>query len=301
MQVDFDDDKVGNRSSALKFKSNTWNRFSILDMKVEYVKAHYKNGYRICTAAPGPTQDPHKRCAYCENLTKEAFDRFAVNVCHYFTDPQGQPFGELGPRSFEITWWPFSTDRWETVRMFKKTYGDLRKRDVLFHCTEENYQKGDMHIAPDAAWWGIDPAFQKMVVERFKQERTDLSKKLAKHLVYEQQIAELQSDAAGGQQGGRPGQGGGRSQGGQPQFNPAMVQGMIGPPMGAAPLFNVNSSSQPRFNQPSQPDMSVLDTGSAKESSRTPDPMDELSAVETNPAPASGMDTSDLDAMLKDF
>lgn len=307
MQVDFDDEKVGNRSSALKFKSNTWNRFCILDEKAEYAKVHYKNGYRVCTAHEGPYQDPQKRCAYCQALTKEAFDRFAVNVCHYMTDPQGQPFGDLGPRSFVITWWPFSTDRWETVRMLKKTYGDLRKNDILFHCTEENYQKGDMHIAPPpqpgmpSAWWLMNPDFKKIVATRYRDERTDLSKKLARHLTYEQQLQELAGQPTNDQRGGQQGHRGG----GQPMFNPGAVQGMIAPPMGGMPLFGGGGNGGPRFSQQSTNDLGLLDTGSApsgKQTAPTPSVDNDLPDLGSSEGQqGSGPDTSDLDAMLAEM
>lgn len=314
-QVDFDDDKVGNRTGPLKFKKDTWNRFAILDQKAEYVKGHYFNGHRICTAAPGPHQDPHGRCAYCQNLTKDAYDRFAVNVCSYVTDPEGQPYGDLGPRSFKIDWWPFDATRWQTIRMFKKTYGNIRQRDLLFHCTEESYQKGDLHVAPDNAWWLLNTEFRDIVIARYKTERHDLAAKLARYLGYDQQLAEMAEKAAAV---ARPGQGGyqGRGQGGQPQFNPAAVQGMLappgGPPVGRPPMFNLQAGSQPRFTQQTHTDTSVLTMPVANSQQKTtnsgptnptpPDPMAELDAIEGTPPPTGGnVDTTDLDKMLEDM
>lgn len=320
MRVDLDDDKVGNRSKPLKFNSNTWNRFCLMEQQVEFAKCHFHNGYKWCTAPimqtrdgervnVNPHADPQGRCAYCDNLEREAFDRFAMNVVLYLTDPQGQPLGPLGPRSFLVQWWPFSTDRWESVRMFKKTYGDLRKHDLVFHCTEAKYQKGELHcLGGEPAWWLRDPDFQKIVAARFKDEKIDLSKKLARHFPYDMQLRDLNGQplTGGGAQGpqGQQGQNGGQ----QPMFNPQAIQGQIAAPMGGAqPMFG-GGNLPPQESVP-QADLSLLDSPTSAPAAETtsdvssqPPASDE--SADTPPdvaAPPTGEaspDTTDLDAML---
>lgn len=292
--VEFDDDKVGIRKNKLTFKKDTWNRFNILDPSAEFGRIHYCKGYRFCTNYRGPTDRPapptyEGRCQYCEQLDKDAYDRFAVNVVSYLTDAMGNPLAEMNERTITITYWIFNSDRWQEIKMFKKTHGDLRKHDLLFHCTDESYQKGSLHCQPDA-WWRMDDNFMKIVAAKYKEERTNLTKQLGRHVPYDKQGPDLVPDAPNGQQ-----------QGGRPAFNPQAVQGAVGGGA-SAPLFGASSGGA------AVPDTSLdlLSVGASSPAlvstvqpptAATPPP----AAAPPVAAAVATPDVDDLDSMLDDM
>jgi len=297
-QVDWDDEKVGNKRDNHKFNKDTWNRYVILDQQCEHEWFHYYEGYRMCTSK-GTRKDPQGRCAYCSVKNDEPRDRFGANICVYVTNAQMQPLGPMGPKSFFITWWAFNRDRWEQIRMFKRTGGDLRAHDLIFHCTDLKYQKGNLSCAPEA-WWLEDPTFKGLVAAQYKLDRVDLAKKLTRYETYEQQLERLS------------GQNNQQQQGGQPQFNPQAVQSAVAMPQAGAPMFG--GSVQPPQGAP---DMSLLEgptdpptnapaveTASAV-SSPSPAPQQEVSLDAVLPAGSPEVpaepNTDDLDAMLADM
>lgn len=298
-QVDWDDEKVGRRQKSLKFSKDTWNRFCLMELQAEYNWAHFIQGlgYVQCTKR-GEPKDPQGNCAFCKVSDRDPFERFASNVLVYLTDPSGNPIGPLNERMISIQQWFFSNDKYEQIKMFKNQWGDLRAHDLLFHCTGEQYQKGTLHACPEA-WWCADKEFAKIAAAKFKEERTDLSKRLVRYYEYSKQLEALNGGNQRNPQGG-----------GQPQFNLQAVQNQVMAAGGPKPMFGTPTFGPPTAAPVAAPDLSILDGAQAAPApDSVPDPPTSAPVAETVsgasspspavPSPNAEPDTTDLDAMLE--
>jgi DNA-directed RNA polymerase subunit RPC12/RpoP len=349
-RVNWEDDNVGNRKQNLKFKANAWTRFTIIDLEAEYEKIHYDRGYCACTkqgsrkaykcgkcgGALGVNSDIANPgvicqgcqvlngpkvavCQWCDYLKKTPEDRFATNVILYKTDDQGQLYGPFNEKSFEITWWPFGTDKWNVIRMAKKQYGDLRKHDFLFYCQEEKWQRGTLQACPDS-WWLSDPNITKMVAKAYNElKENDLAAQIARFIPYEQQLTHINNQPQNKNQNGQQGQNGQqRNQrpqapmGGMPVFDPSAVASRVGAsaPQGM-PVF---SQPPPAQQDPGLDQLlagpTVLSTPPATQQQLPIQPPPTPSQAPSTPATTevahtpvngSGGGTADLDAMLAEM
>lgn len=205
--VSWDDDSVARkRDNRVKFKKDKVDRCCILDQDAAMKWVHYRGTYVECTAmqlvddVDGNTGKPTKAwkavnpCRFCENPERpgrEPEERFAAHIIMYGTDQDGMP---LSPLTFALKYWSFAKDKFGILRMYRKQFGDVRTRDIIFTCTNEQYQH--LTLTPAAeAWWLMDERFKVLVSEKYRASKFDLDKEIATLVPYDKQLEYLQKQA----------------------------------------------------------------------------------------------------------
>ncbi len=117
--------------------------------------------------------DP-KNCPLCARSAESSEieqpkHRFAMHVVKYHVKPGGWEL--RSPFSCELVVWTFSKQMYDKLTDISTQYGSLRQRDLLLGpCTDKNYQKFEIMVAPDAAWQMSD-AIGETVLATYKNNR----------------------------------------------------------------------------------------------------------------------------------
>lgn len=247
----WDDDSLGRKKDdRAKFKKDMVARVCVLDQEVAMQYIHYREALRYVTctgyalvdemdpSTPGKIIKVWRKtnpCYWCETAERpdrEPEERFAAHLLIYGTDQDGMP---LNPLTFTIKWWAFSKDKFQSLRMYRKNFGDVRTRDILVTCTNEQYQHTTLTPANEA-WWLMDERFKQMVAERYRTSKFDLEKMISTLIPYEKQAETLQKRLGPAPAGGNRGQGGQANRGQAQMAGNVLVSGGMMPSFGSTPI-----------------------------------------------------------------
>lgn len=147
------------------------------------------------TAISAKGSDPNN-CPLCDYAAKSdsvtpPSRRFAMHVVLYQTTPGG--FQITDPPQAALKVWQFTDYIFNQLVDFNDTWKDLRKHDLLLGpCTNKNFQKFEINIAPDAAWLTNGDDFKTQIVELYKNNQApNLSALIGRKLSKEAAQAEL--------------------------------------------------------------------------------------------------------------
>jgi hypothetical protein len=280
MQTTFEDPNVARqRDDRLRFKKGKLDRICIVDSTVYYKWVHFLGTYVECTGmefVDGLDNDGKqvkiprlvKPCKFHEVDTKDPAERFGAKCIIYTTDNDAIP---IDPLRFSLKWWPINKNNYAALRGFRKAFGDLRARDLIIQCTNEDYQH--LQISPaNEAWWLMNEQFKQDVVHRLQQFTVDIDKELALAIPLDRQDdyikrwRENDRDRGSGRGGGGGGRGDRnerrdgppdilRAGGGMPSFAGQALNGVGNnyvPPAGlpTPPNFGTNTAPPPATTMP---------------------------------------------------
>lgn len=141
----------------------------------DYVKDFI--GRPLCLGGLGTLADKGvdpKNCPVCaRSVETSEVDapqrRFAMHVIKYAVKPNSWDL--RGPFSCELEIWSFTDQIFNKLTDIKAQWQSLRKHDLLLGpCTNKDFQKFEIMVAPDAAWM-LDERIKSTVVDTYRENK----------------------------------------------------------------------------------------------------------------------------------
>jgi hypothetical protein len=97
--------------------------------------------------------------------------RFAMHIIQYGVKPNS--WEPRAPFSCEVVIWGFTNQMFDKLTDIQAQWGNLRDHDLLLGpCTDRNFQKFELMVAPDALWQKHEQ-IQQIVVDTYRQNRAN--------------------------------------------------------------------------------------------------------------------------------